>query len=328
MEERIAALLADGQAAARAGEKVRARRKFRLALLHDADNVTALLWLAWLADDLRSSVGYIYRALARDPGNADAYAALRWVRLRLASRTPQGPPPNADSRAAPRRWGRVAVTVALCLLIALIDGVPDRAFSEPPSVAAASAQAATPVSTSTASPTPTAIPTWTPTATLPPTVSPTPPHLYSSLETLSPTSPAVLLTSPPLPPVPTLSPESFHGDVRWIEVDLTHQVLNAYEGQKLVRTSFVSTGKQDTPTPVGLFRVQIKMRYDDMDGPDYYLPRVPYVMYFYRGYGLHGTYWHANFGHPMSHGCVNLPTVHAEWLFNWAEMGTLVYIHE
>ena len=45
-----------------------------------------------------------------------------------------------------------------------------------------------------------------------------------------------------------------------------------------------------------------------MSGPGYYLPGVPYVMYFYQGYGLHGTYWHDNFGQPMSHGCVNLPT--------------------
>jgi lipoprotein-anchoring transpeptidase ErfK/SrfK len=64
-----------------------------------------------------------------------------------------------------------------------------------------------------------------------------------------------------------------------------------------------------------------------MTGPGYYLPNVPYTMYFYRGYGLHGTYWHANFGRPMSHGCVNLPTYEAQWLFNWAPVGTLVNVH-
>jgi hypothetical protein len=41
-------------------------------------------------------------------------------------------------------------------------------------------------------------------------------------------------------------------------------------------------------------------------------------MYFYSGYALHGTYWHENFGQPMSHGCVNLRTADAQWLFNWA----------
>ncbi len=49
----------------------------------------------------------------------------------------------------------------------------------------------------------------------------------------------------------------------------------------------------------------------------YYLPNVPYVMYFHNDYALHGTYWHANFGQTMSHGCVNLPTPIAEKLFYW-----------
>jgi lipoprotein-anchoring transpeptidase ErfK/SrfK len=50
-------------------------------------------------------------------------------------------------------------------------------------------------------------------------------------------------------------------------------------------------------------------------------------MYFYKGYALHGTYWHSNFGVPMSHGCVNFRTSDAETLFNWAEVGTLVNVH-
>jgi lipoprotein-anchoring transpeptidase ErfK/SrfK len=53
---------------------------------------------------------------------------------------------------------------------------------------------------------------------------------------------------------------------------------------------------------------------------------VPYVMYFFEGYGLHGTYWHNNFGHPMSHGCVNLRTPDAKWFYNWAEIGTPVLV--
>ena len=77
-----------------------------------------------------------------------------------------------------------------------------------------------------------------------------------------------------------------------------------------------------------------------MSGPGYYLTNVPYTMYFYRGYGLHGTYWHNNFGHPMSHGCVNLKTPDAKWLFDWtlpyvpagsnsaSGTGTLVVIHD
>jgi len=117
-------------------------------------------------------------------------------------------------------------------------------------------------------------------------------------------------------------------EARWIDVDLSEQRVTAYEGQTPVRTTLVSTGLPGTPTPEGQFRIWIKLRYDDMAGPGYYLEDVPYVMYFYQGYGLHGVFWHGNFGHPMSHGCVNLPTPEAEWLFNWAEVGTLVNVHE
>ena len=70
-----------------------------------------------------------------------------------------------------------------------------------------------------------------------------------------------------------------------------------------------------------------------MRGPGYDLPGVPYVMYFYgggiaksRGYGIHGTYWHNNFGHPMSHGCVNMPTAEAEWAYYWSDYGTPVIV--
>jgi len=51
----------------------------------------------------------------------------------------------------------------------------------------------------------------------------------------------------------------------------------------------------------------------------YNLPNVPYVMFFYRDYGLHGAYWHNNFGHTMSHGCINLRQVDARDLFKWAD---------
>jgi lipoprotein-anchoring transpeptidase ErfK/SrfK len=131
-----------------------------------------------------------------------------------------------------------------------------------------------------------------------------------------------------VPVTPTATPPSEFYYGRWIDVDLTRQTLTAYQGDQVARTTLVSTGLARTPTPVGLFHVQSRMRYDDMSGPGYYLPDVPYVMYFYKGYGLHGTYWHANFGHPMSHGCVNLPTEEARWLYYWAAVGTPVNIHE
>ncbi|MCU0522335.1 MAG: L,D-transpeptidase family protein [Anaerolineae bacterium] len=115
---------------------------------------------------------------------------------------------------------------------------------------------------------------------------------------------------------------------RWIDVDLSEQRVTAYEGQTPVKSYLVSTGLPGTPTPEGQFRIWVKFRYDDMEGADYFLEDVPWVMYFYQGYGFHGVWWHANWGHPMSHGCVNQPNDMAEWLFGFADVGTLVNVHE
>lgn len=134
------------------------------------------------------------------------------------------------------------------------------------------------------------------------------------------------------------------GDEKWIDVDLTQQQVTAYEGSTPVFQTTVSTGLPNTPTVIGQFRIYWKLSSTLMVGPGYYLPDVPYTMYFYRGYSLHGTYWHSSFGQPMSHGCVNLQTEDAEWLFNWADPplpagarqvrssasspGTLVVVHD
>jgi LysM repeat protein len=121
------------------------------------------------------------------------------------------------------------------------------------------------------------------------------------------------------------------GGERWIDVNITNQTITAYEGQTPVYSAVVSTGIWKYPTVVGTYNIYVKYRSAGMSGgtgADYYnLPNVPYVMYFYRGYGIHGTYWHNNFGTPMSHGCVNLRTTDAEWFFNWASVGTKVVTH-
>ncbi len=132
-------------------------------------------------------------------------------------------------------------------------------------------------------------------------------------------------SSPAPAPAPAAAPAG--GSGRWVDINLTTQQLVAYEGSAAVRSTLVSTGLPGTPTPTGQFQIYVKYAATDMSGPGYYLPNVPYTMYFYRGYGLHGTYWHNNFGQPMSHGCVNLPTPEAEWLYSWAAVGTLVNIH-
>ncbi len=111
-----------------------------------------------------------------------------------------------------------------------------------------------------------------------------------------------------------------------IVVDLSDQMTYAYENGALLRSVLVSTGLWGTPTVQGDYQVYVKYTSQTMSGPGYYLPGVPYVMYFYQGYSLHGTYWHSNFGQPISHGCVNMPTPEAEWFFSWAEVGTPVHV--
>ncbi len=111
-----------------------------------------------------------------------------------------------------------------------------------------------------------------------------------------------------------------------IIVDLSDQRIYAYQNGDLMRSVIVSTGLPATPTVIGDFNIYWKLNSQTMSGPGYYLPGVPWVMYFYAGYAIHGTYWHNNFGQPMSHGCVNLPTDEALWFFNFAEVGTPVRV--
>ncbi len=114
---------------------------------------------------------------------------------------------------------------------------------------------------------------------------------------------------------------------RWIQIDLTEQKLMAWEGNKVVYAVTVSTGKEGTDTPAGTFAVQTKYEVTRMQGDDYDVPDVPFTMYYYGGYAIHGAYWHDNFGTPVSHGCTNVAVNHAEWLFNWAEVGTPIVVH-
>jgi len=130
-------------------------------------------------------------------------------------------------------------------------------------------------------------------------------------------APGSLTASSPAAPVST---------GKLILVVLREQRVYAYQDGQLLKSFVVSTGLPRTPTVRGQFRIYLKYRSQTMSGPGYYLPNVPYVMYFYRDYGLHGTYWHNNFGRPMSRGCVNLRTPDAQWLYNWAEVGTPVHV--
>lgn len=138
------------------------------------------------------------------------------------------------------------------------------------------------------------------------------------------------------------------GEEKWIEVSLDEQILRAWEGNKLVIEFPISSGLW-SPTPKGTFNIWHKTRSQRMKGGSkelgtyYDLPNVPSNMFFYKGYAIHGAYWHNNFGHPMSHGCVNSPLASAAQLFEWTgpvleagqniahaspdNPGTRVYIH-
>ena len=133
----------------------------------------------------------------------------------------------------------------------------------------------------------------------------------------------------PIPSWETAPPAPVDG--RAVVVSLSMQALWAYENGQVVRSTYVSTGTERTPTPVGLFWVNNKFPIETMEGTiagEYYLVKdVPNVMYFNeQGDALHGAYWHSNFGTPMSHGCINLPLDVAEWMYEWAPMGMAVQI--
>jgi hypothetical protein len=130
-------------------------------------------------------------------------------------------------------------------------------------------------------------------------------------------------------PTPAPLPVHLRPGERWIDVDTDAQILTAYEGGKPVFATLVSTGKgregSELATPKGAFHIWVKLRSTDMDNLEneeasryYAIEDVPWVMFFKKGYGLHGTFWHHSFGHVRSHGCVNLTPLDAERLFYWA----------
>ena len=146
------------------------------------------------------------------------------------------------------------------------------------------------------------------------------------------------------PPPPEVGPGE-----KWIDVSLFEQTLAAYEGNRMVYATLISSGLPQWATAKGLFRIHTKYELGSMTGregkPDYYsLEGVPWTMYFYQDYALHGAYWHDGFGWRHSHGCINLAPLDAKWLYDWtspyvppgarvraateAEPGTWVSVHD
>ncbi|RJP53648.1 MAG: twin-arginine translocation signal domain-containing protein [Anaerolineaceae bacterium] len=168
-----------------------------------------------------------------------------------------------------------------------------------------------------------------------------------------------------LPPelMDLISPEVPYEE-KLIEVNLSSQRLFAYEYGSVVFETNISSGVPGDPTggegiptttPAGKFTIVDKVPAKHMgfsffgsqttgnilaDVDNYVLPGVPWTSFFTpQGHAFHGTYWHENFGAPMSHGCINMRTEEANWLFRWAKpnhtpdavatrgLGTKVEVH-
>ncbi len=119
-------------------------------------------------------------------------------------------------------------------------------------------------------------------------------------------------------------PSSVPANGKWIHVDLGEQTLVAYEGDKPVYATLISSGKEGYEPPTGLFEVQQKYISTTMNATDpidgfYEVEEVPWTLYYHGGYALHGAYWHTDFGKVRSHGCTNIAPVDARWLYYWSE---------
>lgn len=115
-----------------------------------------------------------------------------------------------------------------------------------------------------------------------------------------------------------------------ITISLKNQDLRYFEGDKLIGTFKISSGLPGTPTPPGEYTILAKKPFVDYRGPDYNFPKTKWNLMFKTGtplnYYIHGAYWHNNFGHPMSHGCINVSYANVEPLYNWADVGTKISI--
>jgi len=121
-----------------------------------------------------------------------------------------------------------------------------------------------------------------------------------------------------------------------IDADVTTKQAYFFENGKLIKQYASSDGAPATPTPIGEFHIYEKLASQDMkgynaNGTQYFQPHVHWINYFKEGgYAVHGVYWHplSWFGvHNSSHGCVGLPDYEAEWVYDWAPIGTTVITH-
>ena len=301
------------------GKDIKNARKFALeAVKLDVNLEEGWLILASISKP-KKSIELLKRALEINPRSEKARLGMRWaVREFRKEQHNTSMPPSAPTykektdRVYSYQW---ALTLFLSLVIlgsVLIfsyglPAVQAQTYiqKEPRPLDALPKPSLTP----TVTPTPTQTPTPTPTLT--PTPSPTADAGYSSYYYHS-----------------WDIPEEVSGDNDfWIEVDLSAQMLFAYRGDQILNSFYVSTGTSSHPTVTGSYKIYAKYPSYTMIGPGYNLPDVPYSMFFYKGYSIHGTYWHNNFGSTMSHGCVNMNTSDAAWVYEQSTIGTYVFVH-
>jgi lipoprotein-anchoring transpeptidase ErfK/SrfK len=313
------------------GQRTQARRLARKAAQVAPDQEEPWLLLAALATP-RGSLEYLKQALTINPRSARAKKALRWAEERAENANKGG-----DLRTIALTMPRWSNVVLFALLMAA-TGFALFAWLRPPSVdnnlrfvSAAAAQeinALFPTSTSTPTATHTSTNTSSPTPSSSPTNTPTPTETATATETFTPTATSTNVANPEaINKLFVELPNGLGPVERWIDIDLTAQTLSAYEGGDLVNHFVISSGRGGSPTVTGQFNVWAKVRIQAMSGVGYYIENVPWVMYFYKDYGIHGTWWHNNFGTPMSAGCINMSIPDAEWMYGWASIGTIVKVH-
>ncbi len=159
-------------------------------------------------------------------------------------------------------------------------------------------------------------------------------RVYDHIASFSYHVPAIHLRPVPISDFDPINPQ-VAWDQKHIEVNLTTQKLTAYEAGGVVFQTTISSGipagkttanSISTKTPDGKFNIIEKLPTEHMgngglfaDIDDNELPGVPWTSYFTTvGHAFHGTFWHENYGTPMSHGCINMRNKEAKWLFRWA----------
>lgn len=164
-----------------------------------------------------------------------------------------------------------------------------------------------------------------------------------------------------LPPAAPPAPEAMQNFANWIDVNLTLNVVTAYQDGQPIKAMLTSPGRPGHETDTGLFSVRTKITSQTMSGPGYSVPNVPDVQYFFGGEALHGRYWTlpddmalssadidenglllaqddppvaddgpnlgVAFGVPSSHGCLGLQLSDALWLYSTTHVGTPVDVH-